>query len=160
MPHDRESNQDLAAAKGACPFCALTPEEAVCNNGVALALRDGYPVAEGHSLIVPARHVASWFEANSEEQRAILDLLEQVKDKLDAELSPDGYNVGFNLGQAAGQTVGHLHVHIIPRYQGDVDDPTGGVRLVIPERGNYRAGGSIPHATGPRPPWRDDGDTP
>lgn len=159
MSEEKEPAQEPAAADAACPFCCLASEDIVCSNGPALAFRDGYPVTAGHTLIVPARHVATWFDTSPEEQRAILDLLKQIKDELDAELSPDGYNVGFNLGQAAGQTVGHLHIHVIPRYEGDVDDPTGGVRLVIPERGNYRAEGRIPRATGPRPTWQGDRET-
>lgn len=160
MPPIKERIQVSALSDAACPLCNISPQEVVCSNGLALAFRDGYPVTEGHTLIVSVRHVASWFEANTEEQRAIFDLLEQAKGELDAELSPDGYNVGFNQGQAAGQTVGHLHVHLIPRHTGDVDDPTGGVRLVIPERGNYRAEGRIPRATGQRPPWHGDLETP
>ena len=160
MPGEKESNLDPAAVEAACPFCGLAPEEAVCGNEWALAFRDGYPVAEGHTLIIPLRHVASWFDATPQEQRAILDLVVKVKDELDAELTPEGYNVGFNLGQAAGQTVGHLHVHVIPRHAGDVDDPTGGVRLVIPDRGNYRTEGRIPRSTGPRPRWRGDPERP
>ena len=160
MPREIKRSPGPASPEEACPFCILSLDEVVCGNSAALAIRDGYPVAEGHTLIIPARHLASWFEASKEEQRAIFDLVEQVKSELDAELSPDGYNVGFNLGQAAGQTVGHLHLHVIPRYAGDVDDPTGGVRLVIPERGNYRAVGRIPAATRPRPPWRGDREPP
>jgi len=139
-----------------CPFCNLAAERIVWQSDSVFAIRDGYPVTEGHTLILPVRHVASWFEASKEEQRAILALLQQVKADLDAKLSPDGYNVGFNQGAAAGQTVEHLHVHVIPRQAGDVDDPIGGVRLVIPERGNYRFEGHVTRAAGQRPPWRGD----
>ena len=97
-------------------------------------------MTRGHTLVVPFREVPTWFEATQEEQAAILELVDRVKEQLDAELHPDGYNVGFNVGEAAGQTVMHLHVHVIPRYRGDVPDPRGGVRHVIPERGNYPAG--------------------
>ena len=159
MPGDDERDQPPIVGE-LCPFCSLAPGKTVLVNEAALALRDGYPVTPGHTLIVPKRHVAGWFEASPEEQRAMADLLKQVKGELDAELSPDGYNIGFNLGRAAGQTVGHLHVHVIPRYAGDVDDPTGGIRLVIPERGNYHTDGRVPRARGDRPPWRGDGETP
>ncbi|MEW6490667.1 MAG: HIT domain-containing protein, partial [Thermodesulfobacteriota bacterium] len=115
----------------------------MAENALAVAFRDGYPVNPGHTLIIPRRHVATWFEATREEQVAVLDLLDEVKARLDAELKPDGYNGGFNAGVAAGQTVPHLHLHLIPRFDGDVDDPTGGVRFVIPARGNYRRGGGF-----------------
>jgi superfamily II DNA or RNA helicase/HKD family nuclease len=93
--------------------------------------------------------VAEWWQATSDEKLAMVELIEVVKRRLDVEYGPDGYNVGFNSGSAAGQTVDHLHVHVIPRYRGDVDDPRGGIRHVIPGRGNYLAGGSH---TGPRQP--------
>ncbi|MCB0968133.1 MAG: DEAD/DEAH box helicase family protein, partial [Ilumatobacter sp.] len=101
------------------------------------AIRDSFPVSPGHTLVVTRRVVPTWWEATADEQHAILDLIDQVRRRLDAELSPDGYNVGFNAGAAAGQTIPHLHVHVIPRFDGDMDDPRGGVRHVIPGRGNY-----------------------
>jgi diadenosine tetraphosphate (Ap4A) HIT family hydrolase len=121
------------------PFLAIDPSAWVASNELAFAIRDRFPVTDGHTLVVPKRLVATWFDASREEQQAIFDLVEEVKRQLDAELSPDGYNVGFNAGAAAGQTVMHLHVHVIPRYRGDMDDPRGGVRHVIPSRGNYLA---------------------
>ncbi len=105
---------------------------------------DAYPVSPGHTLVVPRRLIAEWWEATPTERLAIFELVDDIKRRLDAEYDPDGYNVGFNTGQAAGQTVGHLHLHVIPRFDGDVPDPRGGVRHVIPERGNYK----VP--TGPR----------
>jgi diadenosine tetraphosphate (Ap4A) HIT family hydrolase len=131
-----------------CPFCEVEPRRVIASNELALALRDGYPVSPGHTLVVPLRHVASWFETTPEEQRALMALLETVKAELDEALHPAGYNIGVNVGEAAGQTVDHVHVHLIPRFPGDVDDPTGGVRLVIPERGNYRRPGFVPRARG------------
>ena len=122
------------------PFLARPATAHVAANALAFALRDAFPVSPGHTLIVPRRSVATWFDASREEQRAMLDLLDEVKRALDAELAPDGYNVGFNAGEAAGQTVMHLHLHVIPRFAGDVADPRGGVRHVIPGRGNYLAG--------------------
>lgn len=121
------------------PFLALPPSEHVASNALAFAVRDGFPVSPGHTLVVPRRLVATWFDATREEQLAILDLVDAVKRSLDAERRPDGYNVGVNAGAAAGQTVMHLHVHVIPRYAGDMDDPRGGVRHVIPSMGNYLA---------------------
>ena len=121
------------------PFLSIPSERWLCANGVAFAFPDNYPVSPGHSLIVTRRVVPTWFDATREEQLGILDLIDQVKALLDGlEPRPDGYNVGFNAGVEAGQTVMHLHVHVIPRYQGDMPDPRGGVRHVIPWKGNYK----------------------
>ncbi len=124
------------------PFLDKPQRDWVASNDLAFALRDGYPVSPGHTLIVTKRIITTWFDATPDEQAAIMQLVEQVKRDLDAELQPDGYNVGFNAGAAAGQTVMHLHVHVIPRYAGDMDDPRGGVRHVIPSKGNYLAQGN------------------
>ena len=113
----------------------------VAANALAFAIRDGFPVSPGHTLVIPRRLVATWFEATREEQLAVLELVDVVKAQLDAELKPDGYNIGINAGVAAGQTVMHLHVHLIPRYRGDVADPRGGVRHLMPGKGNYLAPG-------------------
>ncbi len=118
-------------------FLDIPATDWVSSNVLAFAFRDRYPVSPGHTLIVTRRVVADWFSATEEERLAVLGLVETVKAALDEELHPDGYNVGFNAGTAAGQTVMHLHVHVIPRYQGDMDDPRGGVRHVIPSKGNY-----------------------
>ena len=96
-------------------FLDLPSSTWVASNDLAFAVRDRFPVTEGHTLVVPKRVVATWFEATRQEQLAILDLIDEVKLALDRELKPDGYNVGFNAGAAAGQTVMHLHVHVIPR---------------------------------------------
>ncbi len=119
------------------PFLQLPQEAHVASNALGFAIRDGFPVSPGHTLIVPRRLVATWFEATREEQVAMLELLDVVKAQLDAELQPDGYNIGINAGPAAGQTVMHLHMHLIPRFAGDVPDPRGGIRHVIPGKGNY-----------------------
>ncbi|MCA9716708.1 MAG: DEAD/DEAH box helicase family protein, partial [Myxococcales bacterium] len=129
------------------PFAEVPHSDWVASNNLAFAIRDLYPVSDGHTLVIPRRVVATWFDASREEQVALFDLVETVKRQLDATLKPDGYNVGFNAGQAAGQTVDHLHVHVIPRYEGDVDDPRGGVRFVIPRYGNYKQAGFIPRAS-------------
>jgi len=127
-----------------CPFCALDVRVEVLSAPLVFAVRDLNPVSPGHTLIVTRRHVPSWFEASTSEQHAILAAIETLKGQLDDEHAPDGYNVGFNAGAAAGQTVMHLHVHVIPRFAGDMDDPRGGVRHVIPGRGNtLRSGGSF-----------------
>lgn len=122
--------------------------EWVAHNELAFAIRDGFPVSPGHTLVVPFREIPTWFEATREEQAAIFELVGVVKARLDEDMKPAGYNVGFNAGAAAGQTVPHLHVHVIPRYDGDVPDPTGGVRHVIPGKGNYRVAPAPPLATG------------
>ncbi len=127
-----------------CPFCNPAPARLVGQTGLAVALRDRYPVNPGHTLVVPRRHLASWFDASTDERMEMFRLVDEVKEALDRELHPDGYNVGINVGEAAGQTVPHLHIHVIPRFAGDVDDPAGGVRFVIPARGNYRRPGHIP----------------
>ncbi|NLD76006.1 MAG: HIT domain-containing protein, partial [Acidimicrobiales bacterium] len=117
----------------------------MASNELAFAVRDLHPVSDGHSLVIPRRVVSTWWEATAYEKLAMFELVDDVKRLLDAEHSPHGYNVGFNDGAAAGQTVDHLHVHVIPRYRGDVDDPRGGIRHVIPGRGNYLA--PVPAAT-------------
>lgn len=132
-----------------CPFCEIQPTHWLLQNKHAFAIRDRYPVSPGHSLIIPRRHVPTFFEATPDEQGAVMALVQAIKAQLDEELSPDGYNVGFNSGEAAGQTVMHLHVHVIPRRRGDVDDPRGGVRFVIPESGNYLRQGFIPRRRRP-----------
>lgn len=124
-----------------CVFCMRVETEIVAENDLALAFYDKYPVNEGHVLVIPRRHVESFFEANLKELAAVHELLFQVKDKLEARLSPDGYNIGVNVGRAAGQTIFHLHVHIIPRYKGDVPDPRGGVRKIKPSLVPYLAEG-------------------
>lgn len=116
----------------------------VAENARAFAFRDRFPVSPGHTLVVTKRLVADWFAATEEERRDVMALVDVVKAALDREaLRPDGYNVGFNAGAAAGQTVMHLHVHVIPRYHGDMDDPRGGVRHAIPSKGNYLAGKAL-----------------
>ena len=119
------------------PFISVPSSEWVAHNELAFAIRDRYPVSKGHTLVIPKRHVATWFDATEDERKAIFALVDAVKRALDLELAPHGYNVGFNAGEAAGQTVMHLHVHVIPRFRGDMDDPRGGIRGVIPEKQKY-----------------------
>lgn len=123
----------------ASPFLDVPPDDWIASNELAFAIHDGFPVTPGHALVVTRRLVPTWFEATAEEQAALMSLVNEVKRKLDAMLcpKPDGYNVGFNAGGAAGQTVEHVHIHVIPRYVGDMPDPRGGVRHVIPGKGNY-----------------------
>jgi len=101
---------------------------------------DGYPISEGHTLVIPKRHVGSFFELETAELEDLLSVLERAKARLDAEYGPDGFNIGINDGPAAGQTVPHLHVHLIPRYAGDQEDPRGGIRWIFPEKADYWTG--------------------
>jgi diadenosine tetraphosphate (Ap4A) HIT family hydrolase len=120
-----------------CPFCTLPPEQIIDSNDLVLVIRDGYPVSPGHTLLIPKRHIDSWFEVTQAEQQALLDLLAKAKKVLETEFMPDGYNIGINDGPSAGQTVPHLHMHLIPRYKGDQEDPRGGVRWVMPGKAKY-----------------------
>jgi diadenosine tetraphosphate (Ap4A) HIT family hydrolase len=120
-----------------CPFCTLPLERIIDSNEFGVAIRDGFPVSLGHTLVIPKRHIGSWFEISNDEQRGLLDLLARAKTDLQEEFKPDGYNIGINDGPAAGQTVPHLHMHLIPRYKGDQEDPRGGVRWIIPEKAKY-----------------------
>jgi diadenosine tetraphosphate (Ap4A) HIT family hydrolase len=106
-------------------------------NNLALWFFDGFPISPGHSLIVPKRHIASFFDATGDERTALLALLDEAKRRVEAEQHPAGYNIGINDGAAAGQTVQHLHIHLVPRFPGDQRDPRGGVRWVIPEKADY-----------------------
>ena len=120
-----------------CPFCEPPETKVLHCNEHAMILWDGFPVTGGHLLVCTRRHVPDWFEATDAEQGAILDLLRHGRRLILEQHAPAGFNIGVNVGVAAGQTVMHLHVHLIPRYCGDVPDPRGGVRHVIPGRGNY-----------------------
>ncbi len=105
-----------------CPFCTLPSERIIDSNEFGLTIRDGFPVSPGHTLVIPKRHISSWFEITSDEQLALLVLLARAKVVLQEELNPDGYNIGINDGPTAGQTVPHHHMHLIPRYKDDQDD--------------------------------------
>jgi diadenosine tetraphosphate (Ap4A) HIT family hydrolase len=120
-----------------CPFCSLPVARFVDNNTMAVAVHDAFPVAPGHTLVMPRRHVGSFFELQESEQLAMLTLLNRARARLEREFAPDGYTIGINDGRAAGQTVPHVHLHLIPRHHADVPDPRGGVRWVIPENANY-----------------------
>ena len=114
-----------------CVFCNIKKEEILFENELALAFFDGYPVSKGHTLIIPKRHCVHYFELTKEEMSAMFELSQKVKDYLEKEFHPDGYNIGFNVLEAGGQTVMHTHMHIIPRYKEDVENPRGGVRKVV-----------------------------
>jgi diadenosine tetraphosphate (Ap4A) HIT family hydrolase len=104
---------------------------------LAFSARDSYPASPGHTVVIPRRHVSSFFDLTPEEVAACMDLIKEERKLLDKEFNPDGYNIGVNVGPAAGQSIRHVHIHIIPRYKGDVENPQGGVRHVIPKKAHY-----------------------
>ncbi len=121
-----------------CLFC--TPRGVTRRNELAYCARDSFPVSPGHSLIIPFRHCADFFDLSPEEMAACMELLLATREDLEEELRPDGYNVGVNVGRAGGQSVLHVHVHLIPRYAGDHPSPQGGVRQIIPWKADYPRG--------------------
>ena len=120
-----------------CPFCSPDASRVRLENEIAVAVLDNFPIAEGHTLVVPKRHIASLFDLADDEQAALWRLVALVRAALLDGLKPDGFNVGVNDGVAAGQTVMHAHIHVIPRRSGDVPDPRGGVRWVVPAKAAY-----------------------
>jgi superfamily II DNA or RNA helicase/diadenosine tetraphosphate (Ap4A) HIT family hydrolase len=122
-----------------CPFCEPEKDRVFHDGPDFLCLWDSFPVSDGHALVVPRRHVATWFEATLEERQNLLHGVDIARRHVEARFRPKGFNIGINVGEVAGQTIPHLHVHLIPRYRGDVYDPRGGVRHVIPDKGNYLA---------------------
>jgi diadenosine tetraphosphate (Ap4A) HIT family hydrolase len=120
-----------------CPFCRIGPERIAFSWSHGHAIWDGFPVSPGHLLLIPHRHAATWDDLTVEEKVALTVAIDQAMAVVRARHTPNGFNVGFNLGTAAGQTVFHFHLHVIPRYSGDVVDPRGGVRHVIPSKANY-----------------------
>jgi diadenosine tetraphosphate (Ap4A) HIT family hydrolase len=121
-----------------CIFCNPKDEEILAENDLALLITDNSHVSKGHCLIIPKRHAKTYFDITADEHLAFADLLNKAKIRIEAQgHKPDGYNIGSNNGIAAGQSVFHLHMHIIPRYTGDVEQPKGGVRQVLPKKALY-----------------------
>lgn len=121
-----------------CLFCrAGHGPDLLAANDLAVGFPAGFPVSKGHALIVPRRHEPDFFALTSEEQTAVVALVNPVRAALDDRYAPDAYNLGVNAGRAAGQTIQHVHLHVIPRYAGDVAEPRGGVRWVLPETARY-----------------------
>lgn len=120
-----------------CVFCNLLSSRVVLSSPIGVVIRDAFPVSSGHTLVIPKRHVGSFFDLRADEQAGLLNLLSEAKSALDAKLQPHGYNIGINDGPAAGQTVPHLHIHLIPRFRGDLPDPRGGVRWIFPDKARY-----------------------
>lgn len=134
-------NEPLQAIQEKCLFCRMAEKD---NESIILArykhcyvIADKFPVSEGHVLIIPEKHTENWFTASEEVRRDIMEAIDTMKTRLDSQHNPDGYNIGMNCGTYAGQSIMHLHVHLIPRYKGDMQDPKGGVRGVIPSKQHY-----------------------
>ncbi len=120
-----------------CPFCNIDPNRILWQNDHAFVIYDGFPVSKGHALVIPKRHTPSFFETTGDERNALLAGMDYAKQRIEDDYQPSAFNIGINDGQAAGQTVPHLHIHVIPRYNGDVDDPRGGVRWIFPDKAKY-----------------------
>jgi len=120
-----------------CPFCSPGKDDIVVENELCYARWDRFPVSDGHMLVIPFRHVRDLFGLTTDEWTATFALVKECKPVIESTRSPDGYNIGWNAGISAGQTIMHCHCHVIPRYQGDIENPAGGIRGVIPEKRIY-----------------------
>jgi diadenosine tetraphosphate (Ap4A) HIT family hydrolase len=120
-----------------CPFCEPDADQVWLEDEDGIVLSDAFPVSDGHTLVVPRQHVASIYELPADVQAGLWSLVAEARSRLNDDLAPDGFNIGLNDGLAAGQTILHAHIHIIPRHGGDVADPRGGVRWIIPEKARY-----------------------
>lgn len=120
-----------------CIFCKITDSDIVLSSKYSLAFYDKFPVNEGHLIIVSRRHTSNYFDLPQIEKNDIWKLVDQASDLLKGKLSPTGFNIGININKSAGQTIHHVHIHLIPRFDNDVKDPTGGVRGVIPSKQKY-----------------------
>ncbi len=118
-----------------CPFCRIPQDQRFYDGPLVFGIWDSHPASPGHALLITKRHVATWFEASLDEKSELFSAIDAAHTAIERTHAPDGYNIGINVGAAAGQTVFHLHVHVIPRYIGDVKEPRGGVRHVVPGRG-------------------------
>lgn len=124
------------AVSADCIFCR--PDRAIlAETELSLAFFDSYPVSRGHALVVPRRHLVSIWDLSAGEYADAFNLVRRVKELLQEKFEPQGFNIGANCGAAAGQSVWHAHIHVIPRYAGDVANPKGGVRNVVPGKGGY-----------------------
>jgi diadenosine tetraphosphate (Ap4A) HIT family hydrolase len=134
----RHFNQISRKLETDCPFCNPSSEtELITESATAYAIYDKYPVNQGHALIIPKRHCSDFFELTFREQSACIFMLNNVKQLVSRRFNPDGFNVGINIHESAGQSIPHVHIHLIPRYAGDVGDPFGGVRGVVPGKREY-----------------------
>ena len=122
-----------------CLFCNSKVGSVVCENDLAYASYDTYPVSDQHCLIIPKRHVADYFELSNEELIACNDLIKKMKNEITKkDKTVKAFNIGTNAGKISGQSIMHCHIHIIPRRDGDVENPQGGVRSVIPKNQHYK----------------------
>lgn len=120
-----------------CIFCNIEKEKIITENEAAFAIYDSFPVSKGHILVIPKKHINNYFEADAQTKEELWKLVDECKEIVDKKYNPAGYNIGINCGEAAGQTVMHLHIHLIPRYAGDIENPRGGIRGVIPHKRIY-----------------------
>lgn len=131
-------NQIIRDFNTDCPFCNPNPKnELILESALAFAIYDKFPVNNGHALIIPKRHCQNYFDLSFKEQSACIFMLNKLKDIISKRFNPDGFNIGINIGEKAGQTIPHVHIHLIPRYEGDVEEPLGGIRCVIPKKRKY-----------------------
>jgi diadenosine tetraphosphate (Ap4A) HIT family hydrolase len=128
--------QNLRAEKS-CPFCLVSTERMITKSGPAIAISDKFPVSNGHTLVIPTQHVCSIFDLSEIEFNHLWKCVRQVRHLLIKEWQPAGFNIGLNDGPAGGQTIAHAHVHVIPRYDGDLKDPRGGIRWILPKKAKY-----------------------
>ena len=120
-----------------CPFCGPAVADVVSRSNHAFAIRDRYPVSRGHTLVIPKIHRTRISDLTGDVMEDVWRLVSHVRKELESEFHPDGFNIGVNDGEAAGQTLPHVHVHVIPRFSGDVPDPRGGIRWVVPDKAPY-----------------------
>ena len=120
-----------------CTFCNIDKKRILFDTSEWIAMYDAYPVSKGHTLLIPKEHYETYFDLPGQLKESLQFRIKQVKEILDNEFHPDGYNIGCNCGEAAGQSIMHFHLHIIPRYKGDCENPRGGVRGVIPSKQKY-----------------------
>ncbi len=132
-------NQLLRPENADCPFCNPDSQrELILESATAYSIFDKFPVSKGHALIIPKKHCADYFELTFKEQSACWFMLNKLKEILKTKFNPGGFNIGININESAGQTINHVHIHLIPRYIGDVIDPEGGIRSVIPDKRTYK----------------------
>ena len=120
-----------------CPFCKPDNKPIWFEDPAGIVIWDAFPISQGHALVVPKRHVATMYDLSIEMQTALWCLVDDTRNHLIARFHPDGFNIGLNDGEAAGQTVMHAHIHVIPRWKGDIPDPRGGIRWIIPDKARY-----------------------
>jgi diadenosine tetraphosphate (Ap4A) HIT family hydrolase len=132
------SKEIMEQKQSDCLFCNISRDRIIAQNDHAYAIRDGFPVTEFHTLVIPKKHVDEYFGLTNEQLLSCHELLHSMKSEIrESDEKVEGFNIGMNSGVAAGQTVFHCHIHLIPRRKGDVSNPRGGVRHVIPDKANY-----------------------